>query len=187
MLLKSINRRVSLLAVLGLLPVVTFAAVETKEQSEVEKEGVQLVGQLEDVARDVSYNTDRLNSFTNYPQISTWTHYHHLAEIKSLVNDGLRPALKRLTEIQPQLPAWQQDSIDKLINSAEALAADTNSAIFAMREAGAVPPVLNAEYKELISRMHEHSKALVQTSDAAGNYATAHREALEAGLEVPRH
>ena len=31
------------------------------------------------------------------------------------------------------------------------------------------------------------SKALVQTSDAAGNYATAHREALEAGLEVPRH
>jgi hypothetical protein len=51
------------------------------------------------VARDIRYHADRLNSFIGSAQISRWTHHHHLAQIKSLVNGGLRPALQWLTEI----------------------------------------------------------------------------------------
>lgn len=103
------------------------------------------------------------------------------------MNEGLRPALKRLTEIQPQLSAWHQDTIDQMLNSAKALAADTSSAIPTRKEAGAAPPVLNAEYKELVSTIYEHCEALVTTSDAAGDYAAAHRQAVEAGLKVSGH
>jgi len=186
MLFTSITRRVSTLAIFGLLPAVLVAG-ETSKQFEMEKEAITLINQLEDVARDVRYNADSLKSFTGSTQISRWTHYHHLEQIKSLVNDGLRPALTELTELQPQLPAWQQDSIDQMLNSAEALAADTNSAIFTMKDAGAVPPVLNAEYRELITTIYGHSEALVKTSDAATEYAAAHLQAVEAGLKVPSH
>ncbi len=46
---------------------------------------------------------------------------------------------------------------------------------------------MNEEYKELITRINTHAEALVKTSDAAGDYAAAHRQAVEAGLKVPRH
>ncbi|HTT22351.1 MAG TPA: hypothetical protein VMG82_25715 [Candidatus Sulfotelmatobacter sp.] len=163
-----------------------FVAGDTSKQLEMDKEGTQLIGQLEDVARDVHYNAGRLNSF-HPTQISKWTHYHHLEQIKSLVNDGLRPALERLTEIQPQLPAWHQEAIDQMLASAKALAADTNSAILNLNDTKALPIVLNAEYKELIARIYHHSESLVRTSDAAGDYAAAHLQAVEAGLKVPKH
>jgi hypothetical protein len=183
---KTITRRVSMLAVLGLLPA-AFLAGETKEQIAVEKEGIELIGQVEEVARDVHYNAERLNSFTRSMMISKWTHYHHLEEIKSLVNNGLRPAITRLTEIQSQLPEWKQQSIDKMLESATALAADTNSAILSKADAGTTPPAMNAEYKELIAKVVQHAEALVKTSDAAGTYAAAHWKAAEAGLKVNKH
>ena len=186
MLFTSIARSVLMLTVLGPLTA-GFAVGETAtvKQLEMEKEGIKLIGQVEDVARDISYHADLLNSFS--PWISKETHFHHLEQIKSLVNQGLRPAFKRLTEIQPQLSAWHQDTIDQMLNSANALAADTNSAILNRKEARAAPPVLNAEYSELISTIYEHSKALVTTSDAAGDYAAANRQAVEAGLKVSAH
>ena len=186
MMFTSLARRVSMLAVLGLVPV-TFAVGETKNQSEKEKEAITLINQLEDVARDVRYHAESLNSFAGSSQVSPWTHYHHLDQIKSLVNDGLQPALTDLTELRPQLPAWQQDSIDKMVKVANALATDTNSAIFARKTAGAIPPVVDADYKELIARVHDHSEALVKTSDAASDYAEAHLKAVEADLELPKH
>lgn len=186
MMFTSITRRVSMLAILGLLPAALVAG-EASKQFEMEKKAITLINQLEDVARDVHYNTDSLKSFSGSSQISTWTHYHHLEQIKSLVNDGLRPALTELTELQPQLPAWQQDSIGKMLNFANVLAADTNSAIFARKNAGAIPPVADAEYQELISRVSDHSEALVKTSDAASDYAEAHLKAIEADLKVPKH
>jgi hypothetical protein len=183
MLFTSIARSVLTLTVLG--PVTAGLAIgetATVKQLEVEKKGIKLIGQVEDVARDISYHADLLNSFT--PWISKETHFLHLEQIKSLVNQGLRPAFKRLTEIQPQLSAWHQDTIDQMLNSANALAAGTNSAILNRKEARAAPPpVLNAEYSELISTIYEHSKALVTTSDAAGDYAAANRQAVEAGLK----
>ena len=97
------------------------------------------------------------------------------------------PALQRLAEIQPELPAWHQDTIDQMLASAKALAADTNSAILNQNDAGAVPMSLNEEYKELVAGIDRHAETLVKTSDAAGDYAVAHRQAVEAGLKVPRH
>jgi hypothetical protein len=184
MILESITRRVSMLAVIALAPS-AFAASVTMEQLAMEKEGVQLIRQVEEVARDVRYNAGRLNSFTSSLQISKWTHIHHLDQIKSLVNEGLRPALARLTEIQPQLPDWKQQSIDKMLETAKTLAADTNDAILTKNDAGTVPPAMNAEYKALVTRIYEHSEALVKTSDAAGTYAAARLKAAEAGVKVP--
>lgn len=185
MILESITRRVSMLAVIALVPS-AFAASATMEQLAMEKEGVQLIRQVEEVARDVRYNAGRLTSFTSNLQINKWTHVHHLDQIKSLVNEGLRPAMARLTEIQPQLPDWKQQSIDKMLEAAKTLAADTNDAILTKNDAGAVPPAMNAEYKKLVSRIDEHAEALVKTSDAAGTYAAARLKAAEAGVQVPQ-
>jgi len=188
MLLTSFKRRVSMLAICGLLPAaLAVGQTVTAKQLEMEEEGIQLINQLEDVARDVHYNADWLNAHTRSAQVSKWTHAHHLTEIKSLVNDGLQPALQRLTEIQQELPAWHQDTIDQLLASAKALAADTNSAILNHNETTSLPMALNEEYKELITRINGHAETLVKISDAAGDYAEAHRQAVEAGLNVPKH
>ena len=184
MTLGTITRRVSMLAAFALIPS-AFAAGVTKEQLEMEKEGIELIGQVEEVARDVRYNAGQLNSFTKTMLISKWTHYHHLEQIKSLVNDGLRPALARLEEIQPMLPDWKQQVIDKMIESAKALAADTNNAILTKNEAGTVPPPMNEEYKGLLTTIYGHAEALVKTSDAAGTYAAARLKAQESGVKVP--
>jgi len=185
MLLTSITRRVSILAAFGLLPAALVTG-EIKGPPEIEREGIDLIGELEDVARDIHYNADHLKSLTGSVQISKWTHYHHLEQIKSLVNEGLRPTLTRLTEIQSQLPAWHQDVIDQMLDSAKVLAGDTNSAILAKQDAGEVPPILNTEYKELITRIYEHSEALMTTADSASAYAAAHLKAVEGGLDVPK-
>ena len=121
------------------------------------------------------------------PYSSKSVRQHHLMQIKEEVNSGLRPTLKRLTEIQPELKSWHQDVIDKMLASAARLAADTNSAILNQNENGNLPTMLNPEYKELVSRIAQHSQTLVNTSDAANNYAAAHKQAEEAGLRLPRH
>jgi len=102
------------------------------------------------------------------------------------VNDGLRPTLTRLTEIQPQLPAWHQDAIDQMLASARALAAATNLAILNLNDASATAPFIDPEYRRLVARIYEHSDSLVNASDAAGDYAAAYRLAVEAGLKMPR-
>ena len=187
MITATITRRVSMLAAFALIPSAFAASTTvTAEQLEMEKEGVQLIRQVEEVARDVRYNAGRLNSFTSSMQISKWTHVHHLDQIKSLVNDGLRPALTRLEEIQPQLPDWKQAAIERMMASAKALAADANDAILTKNEAGTTPPAMNAEYKGLVTRIYAHAEALVKTSDAAGTYAAARLKAHEAGVKVPR-
>ena len=182
---RSITQRMSLLALVGLLPA-SMMADQHRTPIELEKEGIQLINQVEEVARDVRYNAGRLASFTNSTKITKWAHYHHLDQIKELVNDGLRPALVRLEEIRPQLPEWKQQSIDRMLEAAKALAADTSSAILTKNESRNVPPAMNAEYKELVTRINEHAEILVKTSDAAGTYASARLKATEAGVRVPR-
>ena len=188
MLFTSISRNVSTLAIVGLLSAGLVAGdTVTVNQLALEQEGIQLIEQLEDVARDIHYNSDILNSLTASTRAAKWTHYHHLTQIKELVNDGLRPALTRLSEIQPGLKEWHQDAIDQMLNSAKALAADTNSAILNQNEIGSVPTILNPEYKELITRIDQHAQTLVKTSDAAGDYAAAQEQADDAGLRLPKH
>ncbi len=70
MITATITRRVSMLAVFALIPSAFAASTTvTAEQLEMEKEGVQLIRQVEEVARDVRYNAGRLNSFTSSMQI----------------------------------------------------------------------------------------------------------------------
>ncbi len=186
MIFNSISRSIATLAIAGLLTAGFAAAEPTKTQKlEMQREGIELIGQLEDVARDVHFNADRLNSLGH--GTSKFTRQHHLMQIRELVNDGLQPALKRLTEIQPELKEWHRDVIDKMLASAKTLAADTNAAILNQNDNGSVPTMINPEYKQLVSRIAEHAEALVKTSDAAGDYAAAHRQAEEAGLKLPRH
>jgi hypothetical protein len=184
MIVRSIARSVSTLAIVGLLPA-AFAASATVEQVKIQKEGLELIRQVEEAARDVRYDAGRLNSLKFNLRTSRWTHVHHLDQIKSSVNEGLRPALARLIEIQPQLPEWKQQSIDRMLDAAKMLAADIDSAILAKREADTVPLAMNAEYKSLVTRIYGHADALVKTSDAAGTYAAARLKAAEAGLELP--
>jgi hypothetical protein len=184
---KSITQSISLLTMASLLSAgLALAEPVTIKQLALEKESVRLIGQMEQVARDIHYNADRLSSLTVPARTTRWSHSHHLTQIKELVNEGLQPALARLTEIQPELRGWQQDTIDRLLASAQALAADTNSAILTHNETGALPLGLNSEYRDLIASINEHAQSLVKTSDAAGNYATAHEQAAEAGLLVPK-
>src|SRR5580704_13563389 len=185
MLFKSSSRYAFVLFACGGLTAALVAG-ETRKPAQLEREGVRLLGQLEDVARDVRLHADHLQSYGSYgssAQPSKWIHYHQLERIKSLVNDGLRPTLTRLTEIQPHLPAWRQDAIDQLLASARALAAATNLAILNLNDAGAAAPFIDSEYRELVARIYQHSDSLVNASDAAGDYATAHRQAVEAGLK----
>jgi hypothetical protein len=184
MMFPSITRSVSMLAVLAAVPA-AFAAGVSQERVALEKEAVQLIRQLEEVGRDVRYHAGRLNSFSDSIRISRWTHAHHLEQIRSLVNEGLKPALTRLTEIQPQLPEWKRDSIDKMVAAARTLAAGANSAIVSKNETGPGLLMLNAEYKRSVTAMYEHAQALVTSSDAAGSYALARLKATEAGLKVP--
>ncbi|MDE3194982.1 MAG: hypothetical protein KGN84_01460 [Acidobacteriota bacterium] len=179
--------RNSLLAVIALLPAALTAA-ETKSVREaaLEKEGMELMGQVEDVARSVRNNTDTLLMHSRNGQISKWTHYHYLGEIKTLVNEGLRPALDRLGEIQSELPEWHSQAIDKMMDSARSLAADANAALLNQNASGTLPAMLNAEYRAMLESMNAHSQNLLITADAAADYASAHRQAVETGL-IPRN
>ena len=181
---QMLTRQISMLAVFGGLPAPCLVGeTVTLKQLELEQEGTKLIRQVRDVARDVHSHADQLNYFPETTHISKRTQQQHLDQIKSRVNEGLRPALKRLTEIQPQLPAWHQDIIDQMLTSAKALAADTNSAIRNRNSNG----VVNNAYVELIININKHAEALAKIADAATDYVVAHQQAAEAGLKVPSH
>ncbi len=146
------------------------------------REGLQLVRQIEEVGRDVQYHTNRLINLIDNVSISRWTHYHHLEEIKRLVNAGLRPALVRLGEIQRSLPPWKQESVDKMIEVSKTLAADTSSAFMKKAERPNVGPALNEEYRALVAEMHRHAEEVASASREAAAFAEAYLKALEAGI-----
>ncbi len=172
---------VTALAALMLIPA-ALPAAETQDPIALEKEGIELINQVEGVARDVSYQASVLNHSVWQMRSSKWVHLHHLGQIRELVNDGLRPALIRLEAIQPLLPEWKQKSIDKMLESAKALAQDTNAAILTKKDAGTMPAPLNAEYRQQLSTISLHADTLVKSADAAAAYARARLKAAEAGL-----
>jgi hypothetical protein len=45
-----------------------------------------------------------------------------------------------------------------MLEAAKTLAANTNSAILAKNEAGAVPPAMNTEFKGLVARIYGHAE-----------------------------
>lgn len=165
--------------------VLTIASPSHAQDSVLEREGLQLVRQVEEVGRDVQYHTERLTRLASNPSISRWTHYHHLDEIKRLVNTGLRPALVRLTVIQGQLPAWKQKSVEAMLSAAQTLAADTTSAFMTKAENPKLDPAMNADYRHLVEQMHQHADAVVDTSERAAEFAEWHIRAVESGIPVP--
>jgi hypothetical protein len=181
MKIQTITRNLTLVAVFSLTPGALMAA-EEQASFAVEKEGIELINRLEGVASDVRYHAARLQTVTLDLKTSKWVHFHHLTQIKDLVNEGLRPALTRLEEIQPELPEWKQKSIDRMLVSASALAADANAAILNKNDSGVTPAVLNATYRQQINTIYAHSDALVKAADAAGDYARARLKAAEVGL-----
>ena len=106
-----LTRPVSMLAIFGLLPAsFVIGEIVTLQQLEMQQEGIKLIHQVRDVAREVHYHAEQLNYVTGATQISKRTQHQHLDQIKSQVNEGVRPALKRLTEIRPQLPGTWSSS-----------------------------------------------------------------------------
>lgn len=150
---------------------------------DLRKEGGALIRQIEEVGREVQYRADRLQQAARSNAISVWSHFHHLEQIKELVNSGLRPAIVRLDELQARLPDWKQESIDRMIASAKALAGDASSALMTKASNRSLPPVLNEEYGTLVRDLVLHSESLVKTSTIAGDYAAARLKAEEAGLK----
>jgi hypothetical protein len=165
------------------LSIPALADTKTDDSLAAQQKGVELINQVGDAARDVRYNAEHLDSFNL--RISERSHGYHLNQIKDLVNDDLNPALAELEDLQSQLPDWKQRTIDSMLDSAKALAADANSAILERNESGMAPPAMNSEYKAFVKQVEGHAQKLIDTSDAAAAYASAHMKAQEAGISVP--
>jgi len=181
------------LAHIALASAVTFLPATLPAQDKVAvqqvalvNESSQLIDRIEGAARSVHFNLDALRSNANR-NLSREFNNHHLINVKESINNRLNPALNRLIEIKPQLPAWKQATVEKILVSARALAMDTNSAFMNLRENVTTPVALNAEYRSFLDTMNEHAEKLVSMSDAAGDYLDALGQALEVGLEVPEH
>jgi len=93
------------------------ADTKTDDSLAAQQKGVQLINQVGEVARDVRYNAEHLDSFNI--RISERSHGYHLNQIKDLVNDDLNPALAELEDLQSQLPDWKQRTIDSMLDSAK--------------------------------------------------------------------
>ncbi|HVV44063.1 MAG TPA: hypothetical protein VHC72_02630 [Bryobacteraceae bacterium] len=186
MIQQVITRRAPILAAIAMLPVLLPASTVSQRQLEVQKEGIRLVTQVEESAREIRYHADHLDALANSMQASRHIHKSHLTQIRESVNERLRPAMQRLVEIQGELPEWKQQSIQDMHADAAALAAHVNGAIVQANDGTLLQPAMNAEYKKLVSGVHEQAGSLVKRSDAVGTYSSALLKAQGAGVEVPQ-
>lgn len=181
-----ITRRAPVLAAFAMLPILLPGSTLSQRQLEVQKEGIQLVAQVEDSARSIRYHADHLDALTSNLQNSREIHKGHLTQIRESVNDRLRPALQRLVDIQAELPEWKQQSIQDMHIDAAALAAHVSGAIAEANDSTPGHPSMNREYKKLVSQVNTQAASLVKTSDAVGEYSTALLKAHDAGVTVPQ-
>ena len=180
------TRSVSGLAAIGLtmLTIPLMAVASNHSTLETQKEGVELVSQLERSAREAKQLAHQLQTMVGNNQFSKQSHKNTLMYLRSAINDGIAPALMRLSEIQTELPEWKQESINRLLDSAKDLAADANNAIV-VKNSSRIPAMLNSEYRETVDKIVGHADNLVRISDAAGDWAKARIKASEAGLQTP--
>ena len=181
---NTITRSLSMLSLFALSTPLVFGGAPVEDLTAMQRQGVSLIREVEDAAATAQYHADKLRTFARSFQISRGTHANDLHLLGNVVNDQLRPALMKLETLQPQLPGWKQQSIDKMLAAAKALAADTNNAILAKREALNVPAAMNAEYRTLVDKVYLRASELVKLSDAAGTYAAARLKATGAGIPV---
>lgn len=170
-----------------LLPA-AFVAGETGNQNQTRKQAVQLVERLEGAARKIHAESDHLQSMQRNNSISNHSHQSSLHVIATQINEDLGPTLDRLAELQPQLPQWNQQAIQKMRTSAANLAANTNAAILNRNEAGSHRPViLDSEYGQLLQNINGQADALVQMADATADYGGAQLKGHRVGLAITAH
>jgi hypothetical protein len=182
---KIVTLHAPLVAAFAMFPALLPASTASRPHAEAQREGVRLIAQVEESAREIRSHADHLGLLANSLQASRHLHKGHLAQIRDSVNERLRPALERLTEIRTVLPEWKQRSIHEMHMDAAALSTHVNSAIAEANDATLVQPAMNAEYKKFVSDVHAQAGSLVTRSDAVGAYSAALLKAQDAGVTVP--
>jgi hypothetical protein len=121
-------------------------------------------------------------------QYSNQSHQYALNRIATHVNEQLQPALSRLVELQPDLPQWHQDAIDRMHATAANLAANADAAIVNRNPDGSQRlAILDPEYKQLVKNLNSRATALVQVADATADYGNAQLKGHTAGLAITTH
>ncbi len=173
---------------LALLLPGTLMAGETSDQTRTRKEAVQLTQQIESSARRIQNESEHLSVMQKGNSVSNFTHQYKLHTIATEINEQLQPALNRLAEIQPDLPAWHSHAVDRMRTSGANLAANANAAVLNRGFAGTrQPAVLDSEYGQLIQNISSQAKTLVQVADATGDYGNAQLKGHQAGLAITAH
>lgn len=163
-------------------------AGETSDQTRNRKEAIQLTQDLEGTARKIQLESEQLSVMQKSNSLSNWSHQYKLHTIAVHINEQLQPTLKRLAEIQPSLPEWNQHAIERLRTSAANLAANTNAAALNRGFSGMrQPPVLDSEYAQLVANINNQAQVLVQVADATGDYGDAQLKGHKAGLAILAH
>ena len=154
------------------------------------KEAVDLTRSVERTSREIQRVTDDLASKSRNMHYSNQSHQQSLHQLKIHINEKLQPALTRLAELQPDLPAWHQEAIDQMRTSAATLTANANAAIVTRNPGQTrLVPVLDTEYKQLIDNMSSRASVLTQVADATGDYGSARpteRQSRRPGHHFPR-
>lgn len=184
---KSKQRIVYALATALLLPAALMAG-ETSNRSANRKEAIKLTERVEGVARKIQAESELLRSMQKNTAISNHSHQSSLHIIATHINEDLGPTLVRLAELQPELPQWKQDAIQKMRTSAANLAANTDAAVRNRYSAGTrQPAILDSEYQRLLHNMNGQAEALVQMADATADYGDAQLKGHRAGLAIATH
>lgn len=185
--MKSIKKIVYALTIVLLLPA-TFLAGESNDKTRTRKEAVQLTKQVERASRQIHDESANLSAMQRNPHLSNRSHQHRLLMISHQVNNELNPALKRLAEIQPDLPQWNQQAIERMRLSAASIAFHANEAVLSRSGPGATKPLmLDQDYVRLVDNIGSHAEVLTQVADATVDYGTAQLKGHEAGLPITSH
>ena len=160
----------------------------SSDPTKTRKEALELTRSVERTSREIQKVADELGSKSRNGLYSNQSHQQSLHQLKVHINEKLQPALTRLAELQPDLPAWHQDAIDQMRTSAATLAANANAAIGTRNPGQArLTPVLDTGYRQLIDNMSSRASTLTQVADATGDYASAQLKGNLAGLAITSH
>lgn len=185
--MKSIPQIVYALTIVLLLPA-SLVASESNDQTRARKEAVQLTRQIESASRKIQDESAHLSAMQRNGQSSNRSHQHKLQAIANQVNEQLRPALMRLEEIQPDLPQWNQQAIERMRLSASNIAFHANEAVINRNEARTSQPAsFDTDYRRLVKNISDHADALTQVADATVDYGTAQLKGTQAGLPITTH
>jgi exonuclease VII large subunit len=173
---------------LALLLPGTLMAGETSDKTRTRKEAIQLTQSVEGAARKIQMESEHLSVMQKTTNVSNRTHQYKLHLIATQINEQLQPALKRLAEMQPELPQWHQNAIEQMRTSAATLAANANAAVLNRGFAGVHQPApLDPDYGQLLKNISSQAQTLVQMADATADYGGAQLKGHRAGLAIASH